>query len=152
MTTTAPRLNGQIIGQAFYATRALLDRRLTHEGVTFNQSLVLNVLAQHGGSWGRQALVERMTGTTKVTAEVAHAAFAELVAAGLVETGPGDRPDLLLTKTGRALQERLAEAVAGIAERVYANIPDDELAAAAQVLIRLTEQANAALAADEAAA
>ena len=43
--TTIPPLNGQVIGMTHYATRALLERVLESLNLTFEQSVVLNVVA-----------------------------------------------------------------------------------------------------------
>lgn len=52
-----------------------------------------------------------------------------------------------LTDAGRARQRRIAEISAGIAGRVYADIPAADLAVTARVLTLVTERANAELAA-----
>ena len=58
-----------------------------------------------------------------------------------------DTPRLRLTDTGHAMQARIADAVANISARLYADIPADEASAAARALTLVTQRANAELAA-----
>ncbi|MYW65599.1 hypothetical protein GTY65_16260 [Streptomyces sp. SID8379] len=144
---STPLLNGQIIGQALYATRAVLAVRLTELGTSFEVSAVLNVLAQHGGSWGRRDIVDRLTFALKVDEAEVVPVVESVLADGLAEPVPGDTATLRLTEHGRDFQARVAEVAAAIAARLYADIPEVELATAARVLTLLTDRANAELAA-----
>ena len=137
-------LNGQVLGQAHYATRALLERELATVGVDFPQSVVLNALAGEGGALDRARLVDRMTGTLKIAEAAALTTVAELTASGLVQARP-DATTLALTEAGRSAQRRIAEAVAGITARLYGDIPADELAVAGHVLTLVKQRADAAL-------
>jgi hypothetical protein len=64
--STTPSLNGQVIGQAEYATRAILDGLLARTGATFHQWVALNVTAVNGAIIARDELVDRMTGGLKI--------------------------------------------------------------------------------------
>ncbi|CAM5744595.1 winged helix DNA-binding protein [Streptomyces hirsutus] len=44
MTTTAPPVDGRVIGLAHYASRAVLEMRARH-GVSFQQSVTLRLVA-----------------------------------------------------------------------------------------------------------
>ncbi|MEU8331825.1 hypothetical protein [Micromonospora sp. NPDC048839] len=140
--STTPTLNGQAIGQAHYATRALLERALAPLGVSFGQVLALNVLA--AGPAEPAQLVRRITSTLKVDEPAVHQVIASLTDADLAYL---DEASLRLTDTGRATQARIADAVAGITARLYADIPTDEARIAARVLTLVTQRANAELAA-----
>ncbi|SIM71778.1 hypothetical protein [Micromonospora cremea] len=148
--STAPTLNGQVVGQAHYATRALLERAVAPLGVTFGQALTLNVLA--AGAIERTGLVHRITSTLKVDEPAAHTLITQLVDADLAQvddrtpTGAG-QPRVWLTDTGHTVQGRISDAVAGITARLYADIPADETSTAARVLTLVTQRANAELAA-----
>ncbi|MEU4264472.1 hypothetical protein ACYCCF_28140 [Streptomyces argenteolus] len=142
MTTTT--VDGRIIGQAHYATRALLESLLARSGTTFHQAVALNATADSGGTTERARLTDRMTGTLKTDAETAGAAIDSLVADGLLADA-GSR--LELTASGRALQDGIRTGTAGITARLYADLPAEDLAAAGRVLTVVTERANAALAA-----
>lgn len=139
-------LNGQIIGQAHYATRAVLEGLLDETGTTFHQCVALNVTADAGGTTGRAGLAARMTGTLKIDPSAAEAVLTELTGAGLLEAAPGDATRLTLTVAGRERQAGIKAGTAALAERLYAGFPAEELAAAARVLTALTARANAALA------
>ncbi|WP_433320174.1 hypothetical protein ACQP0U_15760 [Micromonospora sp. CA-269861] len=147
--STVPTLNGQVIGQAHYATRALLERAAAPLGVEFNQVLALNVLAN--GPVERAHLLERITSTLKVDEQEVHRVLATLVDAGLAQgptsTSGDDEPRLALTDTGHATQRGIAAAVADLSARLYADIPADEASTAARVLTLVTQRANAELAA-----
>ncbi|KAB1927295.1 winged helix-turn-helix transcriptional regulator [Micromonospora noduli] len=142
--STVPTLNGQVIGQAHYATRALLERATAPLGVEFNQVLALNVLAN--GPAERAHLTHRITSTLKVDEQEVQRVLATLVDANLAQADD-DAPRLRLTDAGHAVQARIADAVADISARLYADIPTDEASAAARALTVVTQRANAELAA-----
>lgn len=141
--STVPTLNGQVIGQAHYATRALLERATAPLGVEFNQVLALNVLAN--GPAERAHLTHRITSTLKVDEQEVQRVLATLVDANLAQADD-DAPRLRLTDAGHAVQARIADAVADISARLYADIPTDEASAAARALTVVTQRANAELA------
>ncbi|WP_327040562.1 hypothetical protein OG400_23390 [Micromonospora ureilytica] len=144
--STVPTLNGQVIGHAHYATRALLERAVAPLGVEFNQLLALNVLAN--GPVERAQLTQRITSTLKVDEQEVQRVLASLVDANLAQADHhADAPRLRLTDAGHAVQARIADAVAGISARLYADIPTDEASAAARALTVVTQRANAELAA-----
>lgn len=145
--SAAPLLNSQILGQAHYAARALLERELARTGNTFVHSLALNALASRGGTAARRAIAERMAFTVKIGEGEALKALAELAGSGLVETAASAEEDRIqLTEAGRALQSRLAAFAAEVAPRVYGTVPEEDLAVAARVLLQITERANAVFA------
>jgi DNA-binding MarR family transcriptional regulator len=147
--STAPTLNGQVIGQAHYATRAVLENRLARTGITFHQVVALNTTADKGGAVERDWLVGRMTGTLKIDESAVLATIAELTTAGLLEALPaeaGEGARVGFTDEGRALHGRTAAAVAEITERLYRDLPADDLATAGRLLTLVTARANAELA------
>jgi hypothetical protein len=86
----APTLTGRDLGQAERATRAVLERLLAEHGVTFLQSVALNLLADAGSVLlERDGLVRQMTGSLKIDETPVLAAVDELVRLGLVTGGPG---------------------------------------------------------------
>ncbi|MDG4781445.1 hypothetical protein O7614_17475 [Micromonospora sp. WMMD961] len=142
--STAPTLNGQVIGQAHHATRALLERATAPLGVSFGQVLALNALAD--GPVERDHLTHRITSTLKVDGPAVREMIAGLVDANLAQDDT-DGARIRLTDSGQATQARVADAVSGITARLYADIPADEASAAARVLTVVTQRANAELAA-----
>lgn len=147
--STAPTLNGQVIGQAHYATRAVLEGVLARTGITFHQVVALNATADNGGAVERDRLVGRMTGTLKIDESAVLATITELTTAGLLEELPaeaGEGARVGFTGEGRALHGRTAAAVAEITERLYGDLPADDLATAGRLLTLVTARANAELA------
>ncbi|MET8121599.1 MarR family winged helix-turn-helix transcriptional regulator [Micromonospora sp. NPDC005291] len=147
--STTPTLNGQVIGQAHYATRSLLERAVAPLGLSFGQVLALNVLAD--GAVDRARLVHRITGTLKIDESAVHEVIDQLVDADLVQVDEGPstsaEAQVRLTDNGHATQRRVSAAVADITARLYGDIPADEASAAARVLTLITQRANAELAA-----
>ncbi|MFG2409570.1 hypothetical protein ACGFR8_35625 [Streptomyces brevispora] len=143
--SAAPTVNGQVIGQAHYATRAVLERLLTGTGTTFHQCVALNATADSDGLVERRRLADRMTTTLKIEAAVAESTLSELIDAGLLEELPGDVSRLALTAAGRELQRRIGAGTAEITARLYADLPAEDLAAAGRVLTAVTARAEAVL-------
>ncbi|WP_026414485.1 MarR family winged helix-turn-helix transcriptional regulator [Actinomadura oligospora] len=137
--TTAPALNGQVIGRAHYATRAVLERRLEGLGLTFQQGLVLNALA--AGDKDRDQVIDLLASSLKIARTDAEAVVDSVLEAGLVDPSGG-----ALTEAGRSVQAEIGAETVKIVSRLYAGLPADELAVAARVLTTLTERANAELA------
>ncbi|WP_393062929.1 hypothetical protein [Streptomyces sp. LN549] len=145
--TTAPSVNGQVIGRAHYATRAVLERLLAETGATFHESVALNATADSDGSIERGRLVERLTSTLKVDTATAEAALSGLLAQGLLEEQqPTDVALLALTAAGKEAHRAQRAGIATITARLYADLPAEDMAAAGRVLTELTARANAVLA------
>jgi DNA-binding MarR family transcriptional regulator len=144
--STTPPLNGQVIGLAHYATRAVLEHRLARIGTTFLQSVALNVITDSGGTVDRDQLIGRITGALKIDESAALATIAELTASKLLETLPGEETAVRLTDAGQALHRQIRTDVGEITARLYHDLPADDLAAASRVLTVLTARANAELA------
>ncbi|MFF3018937.1 hypothetical protein [Streptomyces sp. NPDC057939] len=138
-TTTAPLLNGRIIGITYHAIAAVRDELLASRGLTFHQSVALKAVAD---GLDRAAVVEHVTSTLKVDASRAHALLDELVTCGLLT---GVRP--ALTDRGEGLHRGFTDAVAGLTERLYGDLPAAEREIAARALAHVTARANAELAA-----
>ncbi|MDX2389077.1 hypothetical protein NJL88_03025 [Streptomyces sp. DK15] len=142
VTTTAPLLNGQIIGITYHAIAAVRDQLLAAHGLTFHQSVTLKAVAD---GLDRAGVVDRMTSTLKVDASRAHALLDELAAGGLLD---GVRPTPpSLTDKGESLHRGLTDAIAGLTERLYGDLPAAEREIAARLLAHVTARANAELAA-----
>lgn len=144
--TTAPTVNGQVIGQAHYATRAVLEGVLAATGTTFHESVALNAAVDSGGSIERHPLVERMTSTLKIDATTVETVLAGLIARGLLEVGPEAPARLTMTAGGSELHRTHRAALGEITARLYADLPAEDLAAAGRVLTEVTARANAVLA------
>ncbi|MFI9585242.1 MarR family winged helix-turn-helix transcriptional regulator [Streptomyces sp. NPDC052236] len=144
-TPAAPALNGPVIAQAHYATRAVMESWLARAGVTFHQALALNAIVANGAAIEQDRLVARLTSTARIDESFVLRTIADMTAAGLLEPQPGDELRLDLTDAGRSLQERIAKDIADAAGRLYVGFSDDELATASRVLTLVTARANAEL-------
>lgn len=153
MTTTASPVNARVIGLAHYAARALLEGLLARHGATFNQSVALRAAVAAGGTIGVDALITEVNSSLKTDDSVVRGVIEELTAAKLLEADPADPSDpaeasrVRLTEAGRELHDLAVTGAAEIAARLYAGIPDEDLAVAGRVLALITERANAELAA-----
>ena len=140
--TEVRTLNGQDIGQAERATRALLDRLLADTGTSFVEWVALNLLAKGGGRLPADSLVATVVGGLRVDGATAAAAADSLVDAGLCRRS-GDAVEL--TDAGRARYEQIAAGIASISARLYGQLPVADLATAHRVLAIVTERATAEL-------
>ncbi|MFE5136352.1 MarR family winged helix-turn-helix transcriptional regulator [Streptomyces fagopyri] len=144
MTVTTPPVNGQVIGLAHYASRAVLETVLARTGTTFNQSVALRAVSDQGGAVTRAQLVARLTEALKIEEPAARGTVDEMTALGLLtEPAAGQ---VALTEHGGELFERIRTKGSEIAARLYAGIPAEDLATAGRVLTLVTERADAELA------
>ena len=146
--TQPPILTGQHIGQAHYATRALLETSLAKTGIPFAGWLMASFIATAGPVVTEAAAIERITDGLKVDERTAGDALEQLVGAGWVKRTPGEPPRIELAPSGAARVQELTAATSGIAARLYGDIAPDDLEIARRVLETVTERANAELAAD----
>jgi hypothetical protein len=147
----APPLNGQDIGQAEHATRAVLDRLLAQTGTQFHGWVIINLLAAGGGALGEADLTGRITHGLKIGKEAAHAAAAELAWQGLISREPaaGGGAQVALTPAGTARFEQIKGSIGQVTQRLYGGLLESDLAIAHRVLATVTERANAQLAAEQ---
>jgi len=144
MTTTAPTVDGRIIGLAHYAGRAILEKVLARHGATFQQQITLRPLAAAEGPVEREALVGQIAGNLQVDAVGIDGVVEELLAKGLAQA---EASRVRITKAGREFYAEVSAETGKISARIYAGIPAEDLAASGRVLALVTERANAELAA-----
>ncbi|MFJ6386533.1 MarR family winged helix-turn-helix transcriptional regulator [Streptomyces sp. NPDC091972] len=145
MTTTPPVLNPRVIALAHYAARALLENVLARHGVSFQQSVTLRLAAVAEGPVERELIAGDVTGALKIDAAEAHSVVDELISAGLL--APQGSSRVRITDAGRELFATTSAETAPLTARVYAGIPEEDLAVAGRVLSLVTERADAELAA-----
>jgi DNA-binding MarR family transcriptional regulator len=146
--TETPTLNGQDIGQAHKATRAVLERLLDTTGLGFDAWVTLNVVGSSDSTLNENDLLARVVHGLKVDDASARSALGELVDQQLVSRVPpaASNPQVTLTPAGSARWQQMREAIAQITERLYGGLPADDLATAHRVLTTVTGRANAELA------
>jgi len=143
---THPSLNPQVIGQAESALGAILDPLLARTGTTFNQWLVLTLSAASGAAIDRDQLLTRITGARKIDDSAVLTAIAELTAAELVRTLPGEGSRIGLTEAGQARYRSIRTALDEVISRLFGDLPAEDLATAGRVLTIITERASAEVA------
>jgi DNA-binding MarR family transcriptional regulator len=139
--TTTPVLTGRDIGITYQAIAAIRDRLLADVGLTFEDSIQLNVLADAPAATTTSSeLVAVLAAGLKLSDAAASAAIDELVGRGLaIRDAAGT-----VTATEHAVEahERFNAFVAELAPRLYGDIPREDLEAAKRVLDTVTERAN----------
>jgi hypothetical protein len=140
-----PTLSTRVIGQAEKTLNAILGRQLAGSGLTEPQWVILTLAVTSGGRVDRDQFTRTVAGALKISEADAQAHIAGMLAAQRLEiTGA----DSAVTVTGAAeqLHGQIRAAVAGITQRLWGDLPADDLATAGRVLTIITERANAELA------
>ncbi len=140
--TQPATLNGQVIGQAERATRAVLEVLLAEAGTTFTEWVALNLVATQGDT-AIDSLVEQLVTGLRIADSEARAAIDDLVRAALITVSD----EVRLTADGRPRYQRISDGIAEITRRLYHDLPHDDLVVARRVLETLTQRARAELAA-----
>ncbi len=148
--TSAKKMTGippltQSIGQAENALRAVLDSLLARTGTTFVQWVTLNMLARSGTAVPQDQLLRQISGALKLDVPAVLTTLGELATLGLVSTPPGDPARIELTALGDAQFQSLRQSIDSVTERLYGDLPMDDLATTHRVLGIVAERANAEL-------
>jgi DNA-binding MarR family transcriptional regulator len=140
-----PPFSTQVIGQAEKTLNAILQRELAGTGLTEPQWITLTLTAASGGSIDQGQLAARVAGALKVSEADAQARITELAAARLLQAPADEGSPVLLTEAGQQLFGRVRAAVTEITERLWGDLPAEDLAAAGRVLSIVTARANTEL-------
>jgi DNA-binding MarR family transcriptional regulator len=100
--------------------------------------------SRRGGSYS--ARINRVAGALKISQRDAAARVEELGAAQLLDAPAGEGLPVNLTDTGQHLIARIRGAVTEITQRLWGDLPPEDLATAGRVLSTILERANAELA------
>jgi DNA-binding MarR family transcriptional regulator len=141
--STDPPFGTQLIGQTEKALNAILDRELTGTGLTEPQWVTLTIAVMSGGTVDSAALANRVAGALKVSDAQARVRIDELAASGLLEANTDQA--VSVTETGSRLQARIRATVTEITQRLWGDLPPDDLRAAGRVLTTVLDRANAEL-------
>ena len=144
--TNPPAVTGQAIGEAAKATNAVLETLLAEVRTSFLSWVALNVLTTAGPVMPQDALVQRMSGGLNVGAEPVLTTLDELEVARLVTRSDDADAAVELTADGLALHRRIRAGIDQITERLYGDLPRDDLATTGRILATVTQRANAVLA------
>ena len=141
-----PTLTPQVIGQAEKTLNAILDRLLAGPGLTEAQWIALTLTAAGGGATGRGQLVAQVAHGLKVGEAQAREHLASLAAAQLVADSGDDAEPVRLTAAGTEVFGQIRAAVTEVIQRLWGDLPAQDLATAGRVLSIITERADAELA------
>jgi hypothetical protein len=141
--STDPTFGTPLIGQTEKALNAILDRELTGTGLTEPQWVTLTIAVMIGGTVDGAALDSRVAGALKLSDAQARARVDELAASGLLEANTDQ--SVSVTETGSRLQGRIRATVTEITQRLWGDLPADDLLAAGRVLATVLERANTEL-------
>ena len=89
--------------------------------------------------------MDRVARGLRLDATTVHAAVDQMTSAGLIARAAGPA-EIELTPRGDALFQRVRDGIGRISERLYGDLPREDLALAHRVLAIVTERANAELA------
>jgi hypothetical protein len=106
-------------------------------------TLTLTLTTAAGATVDHDARAGRVAGVLKVSDAQARARIGELAAAGLLDAAA----TVTVTDAGRRLHARIRAAVGEITQRMWGDLPAEDLAVAGRVLTTILERANAELAA-----
>jgi hypothetical protein len=142
MTTTTQAFGAALIGQTEKALNAILDRQLAGTGITEPQWVTLTLAVASGEAVDRAAFIRRVSGATQFSPAAVADRIAELAAAGFLHDGDGR---VQVTDEGRAGWTQVRTAIGPITQRLWGDLPAEDLAAAARVLSIILDRARAAL-------
>ena len=140
MSTTTPDLpfGAQLIGQTEKSLDAVLKRVLVGSGLSEPEYVALRVCSDRAGEQ-RPALTARLATVFRKGDDHAADLVEHLSGAGLIDTD--QQASVELTPAGRALHDRLVAQTDGIAERLWGDLPTDDLAITAHVLSTVLHRA-----------
>jgi hypothetical protein len=127
---------------------AILARELAGTGLTERQWVTLTLTVASGAAVDREALVGRLAGVLKAGEADAQAHISALAAAQFVRltAGDGAPATVEVTEAGQQLCGEIRTAVAEITQRLWGDLPAEDLATSGRVLSTVLERANAELA------
>jgi hypothetical protein len=140
---TSPTFSAQLLGQTEKAANAILFRLLGESDLSEPQWITLQLIVTNDGSVKRDRLVRMVAGALKVTEAEAQVPLAELAARELVDASDAA---VTLTQTGQQVHAGIRTAVAEITQRLWGDLPEEDLAAAGRVLSAVLARADAELA------
>jgi hypothetical protein len=132
-----------LIGQTEKALNTILRRQLAGTGLSEQQWVTLSLIVAAGGTIDGDEFTGRVAGVLKVSDAHARARITELAAAQLLQPADNDGSHAKLSDAGQRLHRQVRTAVSEITERLWSDLPAEDLAAAARVLSTVLARANA---------
>jgi DNA-binding MarR family transcriptional regulator len=135
-----PTFTPRLLGETEKTLNAILDRHLSGAGLTEQHWITLTLAVVSGGSIDRDELVRKVSEGAKFSEDDVRARVSELIATGLLDDAAS--PEVSVTEAGRKTHARIRGANNELTERLWGDLPADELATAARVLSTVLERAN----------
>ena len=126
MTRPGTRLSTRIIGQAERTLNAILGRQLAGTGLTADQWVILTMAVTTGGTAGCDRFTRMVAGALKISENEAGARIGDMVTARHLEIA-GDGSAVTVTAAAQGLHSRISTAVAAITDRLWGDLPADDL-------------------------
>jgi hypothetical protein len=143
--STDPTFSPRVIGQAEKTLNAILGRQLAGTGLTEPQWVILTLAVTSGGTAGREQFTRMVADALKISETEARARLGDLVTARHLQI-TGEAPAVTVSGPARQLYGRIRTTIAGITQRLWGDLPAEDLATAGRVLAIITDRANAELA------
>lgn len=143
--STYPDLSTRVIGQAEKTLGAILGRQLAGTGLTEPQWVILTLAITSGATAGRDQFTRMVADALKISETEAQARVGDMVTAQQLQiTGEGSA--VTVTGAARQLHSRIRTTITQITQRLWGDLPAEDMATAGRVLAIITERANAELA------
>jgi DNA-binding MarR family transcriptional regulator len=143
MSTT---LSPQLIGQTEKTLNAILYRHLADAGLDEPQWVTLTLAVMGGGPADRDQFAQQVASAAKFDETDVRKRIAELVDARLLDVSAGDDAQVAVTDKGSELHARIRATNTQLTERLWGDLPAEDLETAARVLGIVLQRANAELA------
>jgi DNA-binding MarR family transcriptional regulator len=140
-----PTFSAQLLGQTEKAANAILDRLLADPGLTEAQWVTLAITAMGGGALDHGQLTDRVAGALKVSHAEAQARITDLARAQLLRVPDDEHALVELTDAGEQLHAQIRAATTQITQRLWGDLPVEDLATTGRVLNTVLARANAEL-------
>jgi hypothetical protein len=144
--STPPSFSPQLLGQTEKTLNAILDRQLAGTGLTEPLWVTLTLTVASAGTIDRNQLVTRVADALKISEAEAQARITELAAAQLLHVPDPEGAPVKPTDAGQQLHARIRAAVTQITQRMWGDLPTEDLATTGRVLSTVLARANAELA------
>lgn len=139
-----PTLSTRVIGQVEKTLNAILCRQLAGTGLTEAQWVILTLAVTAGGTAERDRLTRMAGDALKISQEEAKTCIGDMVTAQHLQiTGNGSA--VKVTAAALDLHSQIRTAVTSITDRLWGDLPAEDLATAGRILAIVTERANAEL-------
>lgn len=146
--SSAPTFGTQLIGQTEKALNAILGRQLAGTDLTEPQWVTLTIAVMSNGTIGHAQLRNHAAGAIKVSEVQAQELIDELVAQQMLQMPQDDDSPITVTDAGSKLHRQIRTAVTEITQRLWGDLPADDLATAGRVLGTVLQRANSELTRD----